>query len=89
MLRWIHAHASPVRTGWWVVTDLGTWLGVVPITVPVSPGAAAERLVLFVLLSVGAWVLNGAAKAFYGRERPALWNSTTQQMWFGFPAATR
>jgi len=42
---------------------------------------------LFVLLSmVGSWALNDAAKAFYGRERPALWNSATRTMWFGFPS---
>lgn len=91
MLRWIHAHASPERdrvVEW--ITDLGTWLGVVPITVGLVLYLLAHRRSaqsLFVLLSmVGSWVLNDAAKAFYGRERPALWNSTTREMWFGFPS---
>ena len=94
MLRSIHAHASPGRDR--VVesiTDLGTWLGVVPITVALVLLLLARRRSaqsLFVLLSmVGASILNDAAKAFYGRERPALWNSTTRQMWFASPAATR
>ena len=91
MLRWIHPHASPERdrAAEWI-TDLGTWLGVVPITVALVLYLLARRRSaqgLFVLLSmVGAWVLNDAAKAFYGRERPALWNSATREMWFGFPS---
>lgn len=91
VLRWIHAHATPERdraVEW--ITDLGTWLGVVPITVALVLYLLARRRsaqALFVLLSmVGSWALNDAAKAFYGRERPALWNSATRQMWFGFPS---
>jgi len=91
VLRWIHAHATPERdraVEW--ITDLGTWLGVVPITVALVLYLLARRRsaqALFVLLSmVGSWALNDAAKAFYGRERPALWNSVTRQMWFGFPS---
>ena len=91
VLEWIHSHASPGRdraVEW--ITDLGTWRGVVPITVALVIYLLARRRsaqALFVLLSmVGAWLLDDAAKAFYGRERPALWNSATRQMWFGFPS---
>ncbi|HET6983486.1 MAG TPA: phosphatase PAP2 family protein, partial [Myxococcaceae bacterium] len=91
ILEWIHGHATPQRdrmAEW--ITDLGTTLGVVPITSALVLYLLARRRsaqALFVLLSmVGAWLLNDAAKAFYGRERPALWNSATRQMWFGFPS---
>ena len=91
ILEWIHGHATPARdrmAEW--ITDLGTTLGVVPITSALVLYLLARRRsaqALFVLLSmVGAWLLNDAAKAFYGRERPALWNSATRQMWFGFPS---
>jgi membrane-associated phospholipid phosphatase len=91
ILEWIHGHATPERdrlAEW--ITDLGTTLGVVPITSALVLYLLARRRsaqALFVLLSmVGAWLLNDAAKAFYGRERPALWNSATRQMWFGFPS---
>ena len=91
ILEWIHSHATPERdrmAAW--ITDLGTWLGVVPITVFLVVSLLLRRKsaqALFVLLSmVGEWVLNYAAKAFYGRERPALWNSATRTMWFGFPS---
>ena len=91
ILEWIHGHATPERdrmVEW--ITDLGTTFGVVPITSALVLYLLARRRsaqALFVLLSmVGAWVLNDAAKAFYGRERPALWNSATRQMWFGFPS---
>src|SRR5262249_1989406 len=87
VLQWIHAHATPERdrmAEW--ITDLGTWLGVVPITVLLVLYLLLHRKSaqsLFVLLSmVGSWALNDAAKAFYGRERPALWNSATRTMWF-------
>jgi undecaprenyl-diphosphatase len=91
VLEWIHSHATPERdrmAEW--ITDLGTWLGVVPITVFLVLYLFLRRKsaqALFVLLSmVGEWLLNDAAKAFYGRERPALWNSATRTMWFGFPS---
>ncbi len=91
VLGWIHSHASPGRdrlVSW--VSDLGTWRGVVPITSALVIYFVVKRRsgqALFVLLSmVGAWILDDAAKAFYGRERPALWNSATSQMWFSFPS---
>jgi membrane-associated phospholipid phosphatase len=91
ILEWIHSHATPERdriAEW--VTDLGTWLGVVPITIFLVVYLLLRRRsaqALFVLLAmVGSWLLNDAAKAFYGRERPALWNSATRMMWFGFLA---
>ncbi len=91
VLAWIHSHASPGRdqvVSW--VTELGTWRGVVPITSALVIYFVLKRRsgqALFVLLSmVGAWLLDDAAKAFYGRERPALWNSATKQMWFSFPS---
>jgi undecaprenyl-diphosphatase len=91
ILEWIHGHATPQRDRMVVwITDLGTTLGVVPVTSALVLYLLARRRsaqALFVLLSmVGAWLLNDAAKAFYGRERPALWNSATRQMWFGFPS---
>jgi undecaprenyl-diphosphatase len=91
ILEWIHGHATPQRDRMVVwITDLGTTLGVVPVTSVLVLYLLARRRsaqALFVLLSmVGAWLLNDAAKAFYGRERPALWNSATRQMWFGFPS---
>jgi undecaprenyl-diphosphatase len=91
ILEWIHGHATAERdrVAEWI-TDLGTTLGVVPVTSALVLYLLARRRsaqALFVLLSmVGAWLLNDAAKAFYGRERPALWNSATRQMWFGFPS---
>ena len=91
VLQWIHLHASPERDriATWI-TDLGTWEGVVPVTTALVVYLLARRRsgqALFVLLSmVGAWLLNDAAKAFYGRERPALWNSASRLMWFGFPS---
>ena len=91
ILQRIHSHATPERdrmAEW--ITDLGTWLGVVPITSFLVVYLLLRRRsaqALFVLLSmVGSWLLNDAAKAFYGRERPALWNSATRMMWFGFPS---
>ncbi|HZJ56009.1 MAG TPA: phosphatase PAP2 family protein [Myxococcaceae bacterium] len=91
VLRWIHSYATPGRdrmAAW--VTDLGTWGGVTPLTIALLAYLLFRRRIaqsLFVLLSmVGSWILNDAAKAFYGRERPALWNSATREMWFGFPS---
>jgi membrane-associated phospholipid phosphatase len=91
ILQWIHSHATPERDRvmeW--ITDLGTSGAVVPITIALLVYLLVRRRsgqALFVLLSmVGSWVLNDAAKAFYGRERPALWNSAARTMWFGFPS---
>lgn len=91
VLRWFHQQASPERDRaviW--ITQLGTWRGVVPVTIALLGWFLARRRprkALFVLLSmVGAWVLNDAAKAFYGRPRPALWTSAAPEGWFGFPS---
>ena len=91
VLRFIHLHASP-----WLdrvvvpITDLGTWRAVVPISVALLGYFLVRRRIeksSFVLLSmVGAWILNDAAKGFYGRERPALWSSAAPAMYFGFPS---
>jgi membrane-associated phospholipid phosphatase len=91
VLGWIHSHATPVRdrVAVWI-TDMGTWGGVTPITIVLVVYLLYRRriaLTVFVLMAmVGSWILNDAAKAFYGRERPALWNSATREMWFGFPS---
>ena len=91
ILEWIHSFATPERDQLAVfITDLGTFAGVTPITIALVLYLLFRRRIaqtLFVLLSmVGSWLLNDAAKAFYGRERPALWNSAARQMWFGFPS---
>jgi len=91
VLGWIHSYATPGRDRVAVgITDLGTWGGVTPISIALLSYLLFRRriaLSLFVLLAmVGSWILNDAAKAFYGRERPALWNSATRAMWFGFPS---
>jgi undecaprenyl-diphosphatase len=91
VLGWIHSYATPGRdrVAVWI-TDLGTWGGVTPISIALLAYLLFRRRIapsLFVLLAmVGSWILNDAAKAFYGRERPALWNSATREMWFGFPS---
>ena len=91
ILSWIHAHASPAADWWMVcVTQLGVWGGVVPLSVLVVIGLLARRrplAALFVTLSMlGTWALNDAAKAFYGRGRPALWDSPAPEQWFSFPS---
>ena len=91
ILEAIHAHASPERDRIAVkITDLGTWAGVAPVSIALGVFLAVRRRVsqlVFVLLAmVGEGLLNDAAKAFYGRERPALWNTATRSMWFGFPS---
>jgi undecaprenyl-diphosphatase len=91
LLGWIHSLATPARDRLAIwITDLGTWGAVTPITIALVVYLLYRRriaLTVFVLLAmVGSLILNDAAKAFYGRERPALWNSATREMWFGFPS---
>jgi undecaprenyl-diphosphatase len=91
VLEWIHSYATPERdrVAVWI-TDLGTWMGIVPFTVLLILALLRRRKsaqALFVFLSMaGQGLLDQAAKGFYGRERPALWNSATRTMWFGFPS---
>jgi membrane-associated phospholipid phosphatase len=91
VLEWIHAHATPERdrvAAW--VTVLGNWHGVVPCSIVVAAWLLARRrgvqALFFTLAMAGTGLLNHAAKAFYGRERPALWVSIAPESWFGFPS---
>ena len=91
LLERIHRHASPERdriASW--VTGLGTWYGVVPGSILVAAWLLARRravqALFFTLAMAGTGLLDDAAKAFYGRERPALWASTESTHWFGFPS---
>src|SRR5215472_9484027 len=91
VLSWIHAHACPTLDWWMVgITRLGVWGGVVPLSVLVIIGLLVTRralAALFVLLAMlGTWALNDAAKAFYSRGRPALWDSPAPEQWFSFPS---
>lgn len=91
LLERIHRHASAERdriASW--VTGLGTWYGVVPGSILVAAWLLARRravqALFFTLAMAGTGLLDHAAKAFYGRERPALWASTESTDWFGFPS---
>ncbi|HET6396583.1 MAG TPA: phosphatase PAP2 family protein [Pseudoxanthomonas sp.] len=91
LLLWLNAAASP---GWdrffGVVSALGFRYGVVPADVVLCVTLLALRRwregAFATVALAGSGLLNVAAKQFFGRERPALWESVAPEATFSFPS---
>ncbi|CAB3389646.1 phosphatase PAP2 family protein [Kyrpidia spormannii] len=78
VLIWLRGHASPALT--WVmkiITDLGSWVVVVPVSVLVALWLYSDRerrgdFPFFVLAVAGASLLNGLLKWAFQRPRPGF-----------------
>lgn len=87
----IHRHASPQRDALIIfITRLGGARVLVPfllLVVTVFWIQKQRREALFFTVAAGgAMVLCVIAKAFFGRERPALWLSPAPERDYGFPS---
>lgn len=91
ILRFIHTYATPPRDALIVfLTRLGSaWVMLslsALITLVLWRGRRLREAKLIVLSVGGAALLNLLVKAFFGRERPHLWNSPAPESDFGFPS---
>jgi membrane-associated phospholipid phosphatase len=90
ILHSIHTHESPLKSEIVVwATRAGYWL-IVPFVLLVIAGLRhfqrPAQISYFTVTVIGAFLLNFAAKQFFGRTRPDLWVSLLPEKSFSFPS---
>ncbi|WP_245979152.1 phosphatase PAP2 family protein [Solilutibacter pythonis] len=91
LLEWARTWSSPVRDAFFVlVSKLGYEWGVVPLDVLLVLVLAFGRRMregLFAGVALaGSGLLNMAAKNYFGRARPSLWESVAPETTLSFPS---
>lgn len=91
LLQWAHAHHGPVLDAvFGAFSKAGYLWGVVPADILLVFVLALRRWrreSLFAVLALaGSAILNVAAKQYFGRARPSLWESLAPETTFSFPS---
>ncbi|MBS0218189.1 MAG: phosphatase PAP2 family protein [Proteobacteria bacterium] len=91
ILEWLHAHHAPLFDQLALLfSRLGYQYGVIPLDIALVAALwlrQRRRDALFAAISfVGSALINIAAKHYYGRARPSLWESLAPETSFSFPS---
>lgn len=91
LLRWAQSWHSPVMDRVFLFfSDIGYQWGVVPVDILLVVWLALKRRpreALFAGIALaGSGLLNVAAKHYFGRARPTLWESISPETTFSFPS---
>ena len=91
VLEWLHAHQSSLLDQLALLfSRLGYQYGVIPVDIVLVAWLLYRhhrREALFAATAfIGSMLLNIAAKHYYGRARPSLWQSLAPETTFSFPS---
>ncbi|MBS0226388.1 MAG: phosphatase PAP2 family protein [Proteobacteria bacterium] len=91
ILEWLHAHHAPLFDQLALLfSRLGYQYGVIPLDIALVAALwfrQRRRDALFAAIAfVGSSLINIAAKHYYGRVRPSLWQSLAPETTFSFPS---